>query len=75
MHLNQLYGIIGRKKDLIDTINVYTKDLEIYVIHKSIKNIIEINEEISILLVYRNINSNILKKFNTTLHSTFYSDF
>jgi len=27
MHLNQLYGIFGRKLDLIETRNVYNKDL------------------------------------------------
>jgi DNA polymerase type B, organellar and viral len=31
MHLNQLYGIFGRRHDLLETINIYKEDLEIYI--------------------------------------------
>jgi hypothetical protein len=34
MHLNQLYGIFGRKKELIQTINVHRKDLNKYLLSK-----------------------------------------
>ena len=54
MHLNQLYGYFGRKQDLIETINIHNKDLIKYVSTRIIKNIIEINSEISTILVVNN---------------------
>ena len=35
-HLNQIYGIFGRKKDLIETVNVYNEDLPKYLSTKII---------------------------------------
>jgi hypothetical protein len=52
MHLNQLYGIFGRKLDQIETINIYKKDLYKYLSSRIVKNIIEINSEIVCLLIY-----------------------
>jgi len=68
MHLNQLYGIFGRKQELIETINVYNKDLIKYVGHRLIKSIIEINSEISTLLLITNINPEITSELNTSLN-------
>uniref|UniRef100_UPI0030FF2E68 DNA polymerase n=1 Tax=Singerocybe alboinfundibuliformis TaxID=1346812 RepID=UPI0030FF2E68 len=67
MHLNQLYGIFGRRKDLIQTINIYRKDLEKYLISKIIKSIIEINEEIITILIQNNIDNDILEELNICL--------
>lgn len=67
MHLNQLYGYFGRKQDLIETINIHNKDLIKYVSTRIIKNIIEINSEISTILVVNNINQDIVDKLNSCL--------
>ncbi len=64
MHLNQIYGIFGRRKDLIQTINIYNTDLPKYFATSIIKTIIEINEEISTLLIHNNVDSDIVKELN-----------
>jgi len=71
MHLNQLYGIFGRKKDLIETINVLSKDLPKYSMMKIIKTVIEINDKVSTLLIHTNINHEILNKLNIELESNY----
>jgi hypothetical protein len=75
MHLNQLYGIFGRKKDLIETINVYNKDLEILAYSRIIKHIININEDISTVLLSSNINNDIIKNLNNHFESNFTNSF
>lgn len=67
MHLNQLYGIFGRKLDLIETKNIYNKDLYQYLNNRIVKNIIHINEEISTILLINNINVDIIRKLNLDL--------
>ena len=47
MHLNQLYGIFGRKQDVIETVNIYNVDIEKYLLSRVVKTIIKINYEIS----------------------------
>nr|YP_009517240.1 DNA polymerase [Myochromella boudieri]AYE93154.1 DNA polymerase [Myochromella boudieri] len=73
MHLNQLYGIFGRKKDLIETINIYRVDLPKYLVSRIIKNIININKDIITLLLHSNLNHNIISKLNTLLGKDFKS--
>jgi hypothetical protein len=75
MHLNQLYGIFGRKKDLIQTINIYKKDLPKYITTKIIKTIININSDIVAILIQNNINVNIIKKLNIFFDKQFISNF
>ena len=67
MHLNQLYGIFGRKQELIETVNVFNKDLYKYVSTRIIKSMITINDEISTLLLIKNINHDIIKEINSEL--------
>jgi len=45
MHLNQLYGIFGRKHDLLETINIYTEDLEEFIATRVIKAIGPVNDK------------------------------
>lgn len=75
MHLNQLYGIFGRKKDLIQTINIYKKDLPKYITTKIIKTIININNDIVAILIQNNINVNIIKSLNIFFDKQFISNF
>lgn len=69
MHLNQLYGIFGRKQDLIETVNVYNKDLYLLACSRVIKHIININDEISTVLMHSNINVDIIRELNTHFQS------
>lgn len=73
MHLNTLYGIFGRKLDMIQTINVYNKDLFLYISTKFIKSIITINDEISTLLIQNNLNLDLIKDLNLMIDSNFTS--
>lgn len=73
MHLNTLYGIFGRKLDMIQTINVYNKDLLFYISTKFIKSIITINDEISTLLIQNNLNLDLIKDLNLMIDSNFTS--
>jgi hypothetical protein len=68
MHLNQLYGYFGRELDLIETINVYNKDLIFYVSCRIIKAIIQINDRISTILMHSNINNNLINELNSTFN-------
>jgi hypothetical protein len=73
MQLNQLYGILGRRKDLIQTLNVLTKDLSLYLISKVVKSVININDNISTILIHNNVETDILKKLNAYFESNFTS--
>lgn len=74
MHLNQLYGIFCRKQDIIETVNIYTKDLVKYITSIIVKTIIEINDEKCCLLLLKgHINKDILKELNASLESNFIS--
>jgi hypothetical protein len=75
MHLNQLYGIFGRKKELIQTINIYKKDLPKYITTNIIKTIIDINEDIVTILIQNNINSDIINSLNILFDKQFVSNF
>jgi hypothetical protein len=67
MHLNQLYGYFGRSLELLETINIHKKDLENYMFSYIIENIIEVNDEILVLLIKNNLDSDFIKKLNATL--------
>jgi hypothetical protein len=67
MHLNQLYGIFGRKHDLLETTNIYKEDLETYVGSRIIKTIIPINDKIVALLMHKNVRDDLIKELNSEL--------
>jgi len=67
MHLNQLYGIFGRKHDLLETINIYKEDFDKFVGSRVIKSIIPINDKIIALLMHKNISDDLIDKLNFDL--------
>jgi hypothetical protein len=73
LHLNSLYGIMGRKQDLIKTVNIRKEELYKYVTTSIIHSIIEISNDIYVLLISDNLNSNILNELNVRLNSEFVS--
>ena len=75
MHLNQLYGIFGRKLTSIETINIYNKDLEKYLSSRIVKAVIKIDEEKYCLLLNTNIDTKMLKKLNIFFESDLTSKF
>jgi hypothetical protein len=64
MHLNQLYGYFGRSLEVINTMNVSSKDLALYLKTRIIDNYIQISKDIYVLLVKLNLNYNIIKRLN-----------
>lgn len=67
MHLNQLYGIFGRKHDLLETRNIYKKDLDAYILTKVIKTIIPINDKVITLLTHSNSTDDLILELNSAL--------
>ncbi|KDR65024.1 hypothetical protein GALMADRAFT_82379 [Galerina marginata CBS 339.88] len=62
MHLNQLYGYFGRKQELLETVNINKSELAFYANTRIIKTIIESNDNTLTLLLYSNLNVDILSE-------------
>jgi DNA polymerase type B, organellar and viral len=62
MHLNTLYGYFGRRKTLIQTKNVFKKDISQYYGSYTIFSEIDINEEISTILMSSNLDYNLINE-------------
>ena len=45
MHLNQLYGYFGRKRDILSTIIVENKDIRLYLARYIVKSIVRVNDK------------------------------
>lgn len=71
MHLNQLYGVFGRKKELTRVLNVNNKDIHGYLSSYIVKSVIKINDDVSTLLLTHNINSELLTELNIFLESEY----
>lgn len=67
--LNNLYGYFGRKHIGLLTQNVHNNDLIPLLLHRTIKSINPINSDYSTVLMYSNINHNLLKELKATLYS------
>ena len=68
-HLNYLYGLFGRSKVTLETITILNKDIEFYLISRVIKNMIEIDDEKTVLLTLQNVDNDIIKKLNSTIET------
>jgi hypothetical protein len=75
MHLNTLYGYFGRKLDLIETKNILTSDLPLYLATSIVNNIITINDKITAILMETNINEKLIKDLNIEFESQFENRF
>jgi hypothetical protein len=69
MHLNQLYGIFGRKSEQLNVIGVKNSDYHYYLISKLVKNIIEINDDVSLLILEEKIQEDVLEGLKSNLTS------
>ena len=67
MHLNQLYGIFGRKHDLLETRNIYLEDLEEFLGTRVIKSIVIINDKVVTLLMHKNVIDDLILELNSEL--------
>jgi hypothetical protein len=69
LHLNGLYGYFGRRQDLIETVNISNNSLTSYLSTRIVKEVLEINNDYSTLLLASNINSTALIKLNMVCES------
>jgi hypothetical protein len=69
MHLNGLYGYFGRRQDLIETVNVSNNNIVNYLSTRIVKEILNINDNYSTLLLASNINPAALIKLNMICES------
>ena len=53
--LNSLYGIFGRRQEVIKTLTIHNSELEAYLLTYVVKNIIPIGDDKSIILIVDNI--------------------
>lgn len=67
MHLNQLYGIFGRKHDLLETINIYIDELSEFIATRVIKSIVPVNDKIITMLMHKNIKDDLILDLNSEL--------
>jgi hypothetical protein len=67
MHLNQLYGIFGRKHDLLETRNIYKEDLDKFISTRVIKSIVPIKDQRITLLMHSNIRDDLILELNSEL--------
>lgn len=67
MHLNQLYGYFGRKLDLLETVNIDIKDYHFYASTRIIKAEMEIDENTLSLLLYSNLNEELISEINSAI--------
>lgn len=67
LHLNTLYGMFGRKLDMLKTIPIRPDELIEKLSIYPIKSIIDINEKLKILLTYQNLDYKLIKKLNIDL--------
>lgn len=65
MHLNQLYGIFGRKLETIETINVNAQQLKVHLLSSNIKSIIEIGDDLYAVMLYSNSGNDMLMELNS----------
>lgn len=61
MHFYQLYGIFGRKQEVLRTVNILRSELPQYTICNIIKSVIDINEKIVAIQLMENISSDTVK--------------
>ena len=69
--LNSLYGLFGRRKDIIETVTIKKSELRLYLISNIVKTIIPISEDRYVLLIVRNVNLDMLEELNLTFQRRF----
>lgn len=72
MHLNQLYGVFGRKQEVFTAINVTNEEFEKYLATHIIRTVIDLGN-IKTILFASNIATHILEGLNSTYNSTIQS--
>jgi len=67
IHLNQLYGVFGRKLDLLETINIHKNMLPWFLVNRVVSEVITVTPNIRTILVKNNLNLSSLSDLNEEL--------
>ena len=67
LHLNSLYGMFGRKLDMLKTVPATPYNYMDLIQKYPIKNVIDINDKFKLLLTYNNLDFSVIKKINEDL--------
>ena len=69
--LNSLYGLFGRRQDIIETITINKSELRLYLATSIVKTIIPVSNDKYTILIVKNINHDMIKQLNLTFHANF----
>ena len=69
--LNSLYGLFGRRQDVIETITISKSELRLYLATSIVKTIIPVSNDKYTILIVKNINHDMIKQLNLTFHANF----
>ena len=61
---NSLYGLFGRKQEIIETLTINRSDIHMYIVTNVIKTIIPIDEYRCTILMVKNINFDMVRELN-----------
>lgn len=67
---NSLYGLFGRKKELIETRTIFKHELDLYTTAHIIKSVIEVSDDKLNILMIKNVNLDIISALNITLNTS-----
>jgi hypothetical protein len=67
MHLNQLYGVFGRKNEQIETICVTGDSVKTVLCTNIVRSMVKLDHDNYLILVEKNFNSDIINFINSTL--------
>ena len=69
--LNSLYGLFGRRQDIIETITINKSELRLYLATSIVKTIIPVSNDKYTILIVKNINHDMIKQLNLSFHANF----
>ena len=69
--LNSLYGLFGRKQNLLETVTIPKSELRLFLITNIVKNIIPIGLDKYSLLIVRNLDQEVIDDLNLEFHLKF----
>jgi hypothetical protein len=75
LHLNTLYGMFGRKLDILKTVSVSSEKESWNILNKHpVKSIITVSENLKLFLIYQNLDFDIINKLNTDLNVKYFDN-
>lgn len=67
MHLNQLYGLFGRRLDVIETLNVTTDELELHLMCNKVQSVMHIDEDLHAVMIIDNTPNSLINQLGSQI--------